>query len=188
VPCHILRYQCGSFNPYPSEERLGFYTPVMRRGVAAAALLLAMLAAVPSAGASRPRPFGASMTVDASPHTTGAHVRLTLTLRYEMRCGYPGAGPLVVTFPSAFKLPKQFAAGAVRSAGEPLTAKVEGRNVTVTIPRPKSTLCNVIGPGAFAVTFTRAAKLVNPAHAGSYRLTAAHARHHLTARLAITAA
>jgi hypothetical protein len=161
----------------------------MRGGVAAAVFFLAVLVGVPSAGAgANPRPIGASMTVAASPHTARAHVRLKLTLRYEMRCGYPGAGRLVVTFPSALKLPKRFAAGAVRVAGKPLTAKVEGRTVTVTIPPPKGTLCNVVSLGSLAVTFTRAAKLVNPTQAGTYRLRAAHAGHHFTASLAITPA
>ena len=109
-------------------------------------------------------------------------------LRYEMRCGYPGSGPLVVTFPSAWKLPKRFASGAMRAAGKPLPAKVEGRTVTATIPPPTGTLCNVVNLGSLAVTFTRAAKLVNPTQAGSYRLRAAHAGHHFTARLAITPA
>lgn len=161
----------------------------MRGGVAAAVLFLAGLVPVPSAGAgSVPRPIGASIAVAASPHTARAHVRLTLTLRYPMRCGYPGSGPLVVTFPSAMKLPKHFASNAIRSAGEPLAAKVAGRKVTVTIPPPKGTLCNVITSGSFSVTFTRAAKLVNPAQAGSYRFTAAHARRHFTAKLTVTAA
>lgn len=158
-------------------------------GVAGAVLFLAGLVAVPSAGAgSSPRPMGASMTLAASPHTARAHVRLKLTLRYPMRCAYPGAGPLVVTFPSAMNLPKQFATGAVRSAGKPIAAKTAGRTVTVTIPPPKGALCNVVTPGSFSVTFTRAAKLVNPARAGSYRFTAAHAKRHFTARLRIGAA
>lgn len=105
-----------------------------------------------------------------------------------MRCGYPGSGPLVVTFPSALKLPKRFSAGAVRAAGKPLAAKVEGRTVTAAIPPPKGTLCDVVSLGSLAVTFTPAAKLVNPAQAGSYRLRAAHAGRHFTARLAITPA
>ncbi len=105
-----------------------------------------------------------------------------------MRCGYPGAGPLTVTFPAALKLPKRFAAGAIRSAGIPLAAAVDGRNVTVTVPPPKGTLCTVITPGSFVVTFTRAAKLLNPAQTGFYRFSATHARHRFTAELAITAA
>ena len=105
-----------------------------------------------------------------------------------MRCGYPGAGPLTVTFPPALKLPKRFAAGAIRSAGIPLAAAVDGRKVTVTVPPPMGTLCKVITPGSFVITFTRAAKLVNPAQTGSYRFSATHARHRFTAELAITAA
>jgi hypothetical protein len=126
------------------------------------------------------------MRVTASPHTARAHaVRLTFTLRYRMRCGYPGGGPLVLTFPSALKLPKRFAAGAVRLARRPIPAKVDGRNATVTIPAPTSTLCNVIAPGSLTLTFTRAATLVNPARTGSYRFRATHAGHTFTGKLVI---
>jgi hypothetical protein len=126
------------------------------------------------------------MTVTASPRATGAHaVRLTLILRYEMQCSYPGAGPLVVTFPSAVKLPQRFAAGAVNLAKKPVAAHVSGRRVTVTVPRHKGVLCDLIGPGSLTLTFTRAAKLANPARAGAYSFRATHAGQAFAAKLRI---
>ena len=126
------------------------------------------------------------MTVTASSHAARAHrVRLTLTLTYEMQCGYPGMGPLVVTFPSALKLPTQFAADSVRLAGKPIAATVEGRQVTVTIPPPAGTLCDTIGIGSVALTFTHGAKLANPARAGSYGFKATHGKRAFAARLVI---
>lgn len=126
------------------------------------------------------------MTVTASPRTAAAHgVRLKFTLRYEMRCGYPGAGALVVRFPSALRLPERFASGAVRLAGKPIAAKVDGRNLTVTVPPRKGVLCNILGPGSLTLTFRRAAKLANPSRPGSYGLRATHAGHTFTAKLEI---
>jgi hypothetical protein len=129
-----------------------------------------------------------SMTVTASPHTAGAHgVRLRLTLHYEMQCNYPGAGPLVVTFPAALKLPKHFASGSVLLAGNPVAAAVDRREVTVTVPPHKGILCAMVGPGSLKLTFTSAAKLANPTHKGSYRFTATHLGRNFTAALTIKA-
>ena len=126
------------------------------------------------------------MAVTASPRTAGAHgVRLRLTLRYEMQCGYAGAGPLVVTFPSALKLPARFADGSVLLAGKPVTATVSGRRVTMTVPPHRGVLCTMVGPGSLKLTFTQAAELTNPAHNGSYRFTATHGKRAFAARLAI---
>jgi hypothetical protein len=159
----------------------------MRGGVVAALVFLAVLVTVPSAGAKgRPITPALSMTVSATPHAARAHgVRLTLTLRYEMQCDYPGAGPLVVTFPSALTLPQQFPAGAVEWGQKPLAAQVDGQRVTVTIPRHKGVLCDLMGPGSLTLTFTPTAKLANPARAGSYGFTATHARRTFTAKLAV---
>jgi hypothetical protein len=159
----------------------------MRGGVAVAAVSLALLVAVPLAGAGSKRPSGmGSMTVTSSPRTAGAHgVRLKVTLHYEMQCNYPGAGPLVVTFPKALKLPKQFASGSVLLAGNPVAATVNGQQVTVTVPPHKGILCTMVGPGSLKLTFTRAAKLANPAHKGSYRFSATHLRRDFAATLAI---
>ncbi len=127
-----------------------------------------------------------SMTVTASPRTAGAHgVRLRVTLHYEMQCNYPGAGPLVVTFPAALKLPKQLADGSVLLGESPVAATVDGHQVTVTVPPHKGILCTMVGPGSLKLTFTQAAKLRNPAHKGSYRFTATHSRRDFSATLAI---
>lgn len=160
----------------------------MRGGSAAAAIFLAASVAVPLAGAGSRAPTAvrSSLTAIASPRTARTHdVRLTLTFRYEMQCGYPGAGPLAVTFPSAVKLPKRFAADVVRLSKKSIAVRVSGRTVTMTVPPHEGPLCNVIGPGSLALVFTRAAKLANPPHAGSYRFTATHAKRRFSARLAI---
>ena len=163
----------------------------MRGGVTAAVVLASLLVAVPLAGAGSRRPptFIPSMTVTASPNTAGAHAaRLTVILRYEMQCDYPGAGPLVVTFPSALKLPEEFGDGTVRLGGQAIAATVDGRQVTVTIPPRKGVLCDVMALGSVTLTFTRAGKLATPTHAGFYRFTATHRAHTFTAKLAIKAA
>jgi hypothetical protein len=150
--------------------------------------MLALLVAAPlaDAGSSRPTGFASSMTVAATPHAAHAHgIRLTLTLRYVMQCGYPGAGPLVVTFPRAVKLPPQFPPGAVQLAGKSVAATVKGRHVTVKVPPHKGLMCNVIGLGSLRLAFTRAAGLANPDHPGSYRFTATHGTRGFTAKLAI---
>lgn len=130
-----------------------------------------------------------SMTVVASSRAAGAHrVRLVVTLRYQMQCGYPGAGPLVVTFPSALKPPKQFAPGTVRLADKVVGATVKAQKVTVTVPPPRGVLCSMLGPGSVRLLFTRAAKLTNPGRAGSYRFRATHGKHTFRATLVIKAA
>jgi hypothetical protein len=162
----------------------------MRRGLFFLGVaILAFPLAVPLSGASTPPGDLPSMTVSAAPRTAGAHrVRVAITLRYTMQCGYPGAGPLVVTFPSAAKLPKRFTTGSVKLAGKAIAAKIKRRNVTVTVPQHQGVLCGTIGPGSVTILFTRAGKLVNPAKAGSYGFTAAHGKHTFKAELAITPA
>jgi hypothetical protein len=126
------------------------------------------------------------MTVTSSPQVAKAHaVRLTVTLRYVMQCGYPGAGPLSVTFPSAVKLPRRFASNAVRLSGKPIAATVKGRRVTVTVPPPTGIVCSVVGPGRVTLSFTRAANLANPVRAGSYPFKATHRKHAFAAKLRI---
>ena len=157
------------------------------RGTVAALVFVASLLAVPSAGARSHFPSAPeSLTVGASTHAAGARpVRLTLTFRYEMKCNYPGAGPLVVTFPPAVRLPKRFAAGSVTLAGKPLAAKRNQRHVTMTVPRPTGVVCGVIAPGSVKLVFTRKARLGNPARPGSYRFSATHLTHDFSGTLAI---
>lgn len=129
------------------------------------------------------------MIVAASPQAARAHqVRLEVALRYQMQCNYPGAGRLVVTFPSAMKLPRQFALGAVELGGKPFAVKVSGRKVTGTVPAPKGVLCSTIGPGSVTLVFTRKAKLQNPRRAGSYRFAVTHVSRMFAAKLAVSPA
>jgi hypothetical protein len=161
----------------------------MRGGVAAVSVFLALLVAVPlaAAGLRKPTPVAQSLTVTASPHAAAAKaVRLTVTLRYEMQCNYAGAGPLVVTFPAALKLPAHPAAGTVQLDGKTVAPLVQGRRVTVLVPPHQGIMCDVMGPGSLALTFPRGAKLVNPAQAGSYRFSATHANKAFTGTLTIT--
>jgi hypothetical protein len=126
------------------------------------------------------------MTATASPPVAGARaVRVTLTFHYVMQCDYPGSGPLVVTFPSAMRLPKQFATGAVMVAGKPVAATLDGHQVTVTIAPHKGLLCDIMGPGSVTLSFARTARITNPPQAGSYRFKASHRGHTFTAKLAI---
>ena len=163
----------------------------MRGGVLAAVIVsLALMVSAPLAGAAAKLPTAliSSMTIASSSHATGARaVRLTVTLHYEMQCGYAGAGPLVVTFPSAVKLPKRFAAGAVQLSSKAVAATVDGQRVTVTVAPHKGVMCDVMGPGSLVLAFTPAAKLSNPTQPGSYRFTATHAKRVFAATLAVSA-
>ncbi len=127
------------------------------------------------------------MTVAVSTNAAGAdQVKLTLTMRYEMQCGYPGAGPLVITLPSAETVPTAFPKKSVVVGGIAAVTKVSGHTVTVTIPKYKGFICDVMGPGKLQVIFTSRAGLGNPASAGSYRITALHARRTFGAAMAIS--
>jgi hypothetical protein len=161
----------------------------VRGGIIATLVLGSLLVGVAHAGAgSKQRAADLqSMSVTASPQAASAHrVRIALTLQYRMQCNYPGAGPLVVTFPKALKVPKQLAAGAVRLAGKPIAATVDGRQVTVTIKPHVGVLCGMVGPGLLKLVFTPKAKLANPSRAGSYRFTATHTPHTFAAKLHIS--
>ena len=126
------------------------------------------------------------MAIAASSHKRGARgVRLTFTLHYWMQCEYPGAGPLVLTFPKAVKLPAQLASGAVQLAGKPVASQVDGRQVTVMVAPHTGILCDLMSRGSLRLAFTSLANLSNPTRAGSYRFAARHGQLALTATLTI---
>jgi len=110
-------------------------------------------------------------TAVATPATAGARpAALTLTLRYEMQCGRPGAGPIVVSLPAAERVPHAIARANVLVDGKaPRSVSVSGHAVTIALVLPHGITCMVIGPGTLTVSFTRAAGLGNPAAAGRYR-------------------
>lgn len=114
------------------------------------------------------------LTASLSTDRAGARpVIVTLALTYPMRCGHPGPGSLVVTFPGAERLPNRIPASAVLLNNHAAASvKRSGNDVTIALPRPSGISCNVIGPGKLTVVFTRSARLGNPPRAGSYQLAA----------------
>jgi hypothetical protein len=145
--------------------------------IAVAALLAdAALAAAPQ-----------SATVVASPSRAGARpAALTVRLSYEMQCGYPGPGPIVVRLPGGERVPAAIASSALLVNGKPAPGvHVAGRVVSVDLPSRPAIMCDVIGPGTATVVFTRAAALGNPPRAGSYAVTVTRQGSSVAARLAI---
>jgi hypothetical protein len=127
-------------------------------------------------------------TAVATPARAGARAALTLTLHYEMICGRPGRGPLVVTLPAAMRVPRAVSRAAVLLQGKPAPrVSVDGRTMTIAVPPPTGITCHSITMGTLTTTFTRAAGLANPASPGAYAVRAQIAGHAFTARLAIRA-
>ncbi len=99
-------------------------------------------------------------------------VTLTLKLGYEMRCGYPGPGPVLVTFPATWRLPAKLGATPVLVNGKSaVSASVSGHTVRVGLAPPPQIMCDVIGPGTLTVQFTRGADIGAPLRAGSSVVT-----------------
>jgi hypothetical protein len=110
-------------------------------------------------------------TAAATPATAGARTALTLTMHYEMQCGKPGPGPVVVTLPAAEHVPHAITRARVLvDAKAPRAVSVSGHVVTIALVPPHGITCMEIGPGTVTVSFTHAAGLGNPAAAGSYRV------------------
>ena len=109
-------------------------------------------------------------SVSLSSNRAGASdVVVTLHLTYEMQCGWPGPGPLVVTFPAAERLPARVIAAHVLLNGRaaPQVTRSD-RSVSVAVPARTGMTCMVIGPGKVTIEFTRAAGLGNPRKRGVY--------------------
>jgi hypothetical protein len=162
------------------------------------ALLFAVLAGgtVPALAASPPKPklpvqlpLTGSATAVAAPATAGARpVALTLKLRYEMQCGRPGPGPLVVSLPAAERVPHMIVRGSVLVDGKaPRTVSVSGHAITIALVPAHGITCMVIGPGTLTAVFTRAAGLGNPAAAGSYPIAVRIGARAFTPQLTVTA-
>jgi hypothetical protein len=111
-----------------------------------------------------------SISLAASSLQVGAHpVALTFTFRYEMQCGDPGTGPVVLQFPAAMSVPSRVAKGSVLLNGTaPSSVAVKGAKITVGIPPRSGVMCDVIGPGTLTVVLERSAGIGNPKSAGTY--------------------
>ena len=150
----------------------------MRRSILCTTV--ASLALVAGAAAA-----GDGMTVTLSSHATSARgVRLTVVLRYEVQCGYPGAAPVVLTLPG--RVPAAVPAASVLVNRKPARkVAVRGHNVTVTMPPPPQILCDSITLGRLTLVFTQGAALENPAAAGSYLVQAHKGSLAFSSRIAI---
>jgi hypothetical protein len=149
--------------PRPASEQ-GYNRDVLRTVLAAAAVFLVV---VPISSAVSPgEPAGITLS------TTKAGARpvvVTVRLRFDMVCGQPGAGPIVIRFPRQETMPTTIAPAAVLVNGKPAArAGVSGPALTVVPSTPQGVQCNVITRGAVAIVLDRAARLGNPVAAGRY--------------------
>jgi hypothetical protein len=145
----------------------------VRRAIAAAALAAAALA-VP-ASATR----GDSATATVSPDLVGHRATLTLKLRFEMTCGQPGPGPVVLHLPAKMGVPQRLV-GANGTKQAPAT--VLGHDVTVQLPKPPAVTCMSIGLSTLTLTLVG---VRNPATAGTYVVRARLRDHVFAARFAV---
>src|SRR5579862_5900977 len=162
--------------------------------LALVALLVAGLVAAPtSTTAATPvttvTPLGESATVALSSTRVGKRpVAVTLTLGYEMQCGYPGSGSLIVALPVTEQLPNSFpGASAVLNGRSVRLGFAAGKALRVTLPPRPKIMCDVIGPGSLKLVLTKAAKLGNPRKAGSYVISARVDGHSFRTSVRITA-
>jgi hypothetical protein len=136
-------------------------------------------AAAPTVAAAPPTPVPggpielgakASATATADPATHGARpVELVLTLRTELHCGRLNGRAVLITVPSAVRLPASIARTSVRvGGGAPASVVVSGHTVALSMPQPSGVICDVIAPGAVRIVFARAAGLGNPATVGRH--------------------
>jgi hypothetical protein len=117
-----------------------------------------------------------TLAITQSTHHAGARpVAVTLQMRYEMQCSWPGPGSLEIRFPASVKLPPAIATGAVLVNGKPASASRPSAGVVdVALPARPQVMCDLIGPGQVTVAFTKAAKVGNPKKAGTYMVRASH--------------
>src|SRR5579862_1372550 len=133
--------------------------------------LLAALAIVSSGSSAQAQtPLPHSLSLQLSSARAGARpVAVGFTLTYEMQCGYPGPGPVVLKLPASEHMPATIPAAAVLVDGKKaVSVHVESSSVTVALAPPPQVMCDVIGPGRLTIELTKTAALGNPARPGSY--------------------
>jgi hypothetical protein len=136
--------------------------------IAAAGLVACLLSAgAAGAHAALPQP---TASVSASSHEPGAETALTVVMSYEMQCGSPGAGPVLLTLPHGMSVPPSLGPSSVLVNGAPaVSVKVHGSLLTVGIPqRTGGIICDVIGPGKLTVVIPKTTGLRNPKTKGTY--------------------
>src|SRR5215813_3296995 len=134
---------------------------------AALPLMLTVLVLATDAAAASTK-----MSAAQSSYLSGAHnVKLTLVLRYEMQCGYPGQAPLNVTVPGRIAAPAK-RLGVLVNGKPARTFSVHGKTFTIAMPVRPQVMCDVIGPGNLIVEIQPRAGVVNPAKRARYQVTA----------------
>jgi hypothetical protein len=138
-------------------------------GVATAVAVLAG-ALLPAAAVPHALPPSAPATTVARPAKAGARATLMLELHYEMQCGQPGRGTVVITLPAAAHVPRTLLQPAgVFVNGKPAPkVGLAGHVVKVTLPPPPGVTCMVIGPGTLTITLARNFGFANPDKPGRY--------------------
>jgi hypothetical protein len=129
-----------------------------------------------------------SASVSSTPSKAGERpVVVTLLLQYEMQCGYPGQGPVVISFPRQMKMPPALAASSVTVDGKPATkVAVDHHRVRIGLTKHTGIICDVLGPGTLTIVFVKAADLGNPSRAGTYLVRASNGPRRFKAYLVIT--
>jgi hypothetical protein len=120
-------------------------------------------------------------------HAGARPVVATLRARYEMQCGWPGPGSLVIRLPAGM-LPAHVPPASVLVNGTRAAAVISSnaqRQIAVALPPRPQLMCDSIGPGTLTVVFTRASRMGNPNAAGSYVIRATHAADRFAGRLVI---
>jgi hypothetical protein len=134
-----------------------------------------------------PSPFASSASLTVSNNRAGDRpVSMTLKLHYEMQCGSPGPGALVVTLPSSEQVPAHFSTSAALLDGKHVAIRIASGKLRVSVPPPPRVMCDVIGPGTLTLQLTKAANLGNPAQPGSYVVVARKSSRTFEATLHIT--
>jgi hypothetical protein len=155
------------------------YTESVKRAAGAAVIAAAALLVPASVGSAGSVDWA---TAVVSPGLVSHRATLTLKLHYEMTCGQPGAGPLVVQLPARMSVLHTL---AVRIGAKRTTkVTVSGTNVTVQLTRPPGMTCMSIAPGTVTIEL---AGVRNPASAGTYFVRAHVRNHNFTAQLAVRA-
>jgi len=154
------------------------------RGLLLPLVALTVLAASASAAMS-----ARGATALATPQTAGATpARLKISLSLELRCARPGLAAIVVSLPSAWRVPNTVAPTAVWiNSAHPKGVHVSGNTLTLEPAVPRTT-CMVLAPGRIKMKFTRAAMLGNPLEAGGYTIHVSIGKRDFRAPVSITPA
>jgi hypothetical protein len=140
-------------------------------------------------GAPTPSPLATGASLVPSSSNAGARpVSLTLKLHYEMQCGNPGRGSLVVVLPAQMRLPTRFQANVAWLDGKRIAmTRGTGASLRVVLPPPPQVMCDLIGPGTLTLLVTKAADIGNPVAAGAYAVSARAGTHAFNTTLTIAA-